>query len=221
MSSRKFLTLFLLCALVPLAAAWASLRFGWFSAAPTVNHGEWLTQELRLLPAPERGGGQWHLVYVPGVEGEPACAEGSAASARAADAVARVEAGDRAATVAMQAPPARPAADSAPTAPASRCEQALLILQQLHVGLGRKQTRVQALVLAAENPAARARYPHIEWQAAQVSEAAVQGRIVLVDPRGLALLRYAVEPGPEQAQRVAGDIRSDLLRLMNYDRSGV
>ena len=55
----------------------------------------------------------------------------------------------------------------------------------------------------------------------QVSDAAVQGRIVLVDPRGLALLRYAVEPGPEQAQRVAGDIRSDLLRLMNYDRSGV
>ena len=39
--------------------------------------------------------------------------------------------------------------------------------------------------------------------------------------RGLALLRYAVEPGPQQAQRVAGDIRSDLLRLMNYERSGV
>jgi hypothetical protein len=175
MSSRKFLALFLLCALVPLAAAWASLRFGWFSAAPTVNHGEWLTQELRLLPAPERGGGQWHLVYVPAGEGELA----------------------------------------------ERSEQALLILQQLHAGLGRKQTRVQALVLAAENPAARVRYPHIEWQATQVSEAAVQGRIVLVDPRGLALLRYAVEPGPEQAQRVAGDIRSDLLRLMNYDRSGV
>ena len=175
MSSRKFLALFLLCAVVPLAAAWASLRFGWFSAAPTVNHGEWLTQELRLLPAPEHGGGQWHLVYVPAVEGELA----------------------------------------------ERSEQALLILQQLHVGLGRKQTRVQALVLAAENPAARARYPHIEWRAAQVSDATVQGRIVLVDPGGLALLRYAVEPGPEQAQRVAGDIRSDLLRLMNYDRSGV
>lgn len=39
MSSRKFLALFLLCALVPLAAAWASLRLGWFAAAPTVNHG--------------------------------------------------------------------------------------------------------------------------------------------------------------------------------------
>ena len=64
MSSRKFFSLFVLCALVPLAAAWASLRWGWFSAAPTVNHGEWLTQELRLLPAPERGGGRWHLVYV-------------------------------------------------------------------------------------------------------------------------------------------------------------
>ena len=200
MSSRKFLALFLLCALVPLAAAWASLRFGWFSAAPTVNHGEWLTQELRLLPAPERGGGQWHLVYVPAAEGEQACSDAREA-------------------------PARPVADAAPSthapAPTTRCEQALLILQQLHVGLGRKQTRVQALVLAAEIPAARARYPHIEWQAAQVSETAVQGRIVLGDPRGLALLRYAVEPGPEQAQRVAGDIRSDLLRLMNYDRSGV
>ncbi|MBV2262645.1 MAG: hypothetical protein KUL79_03690 [Thauera sp.] len=174
MSSRKFLSLFLLCALVPLAAAWASLRFGWFAAAPTVNHGEWLTQELRLLPAPARGGGPWHLVYVAAAEGEPA----------------------------------------------DRSEQALLILQQLHAGLGRKQARVQALVLAAENPPVRARYPHIEWQAAQVGDAAVQGRIVLVDPRGLALLRYAVEPGPQQAQRVAGDIRSDLLRLLNYDRSG-
>ncbi|HHW63199.1 MAG TPA: hypothetical protein GX403_04455 [Rhodocyclaceae bacterium] len=196
MSSRKFLSLFLLCALVPLAAAWASLRLGWFSAAPTVNHGEWLTQELRLLPPPAQGGGQWHLVYVPAGEGELGCSEASAV-------------------------PAGPGADPAPTAQASRCEQALLILQQLHAGLGRKQARVQALVLAAENPAARARYPHVEWQAVPVGEPALQGRIVLVDPRGLALLRYAVEPDPQQAQRVAGDIRSDLLRLMNYDRSGV
>lgn len=183
MSSRKFLALFLLCALVPLAGAWLSLKFGWFSAAPTANHGEWLTQELRLLPAPARGGGRWHLVYVPAADADLACSEG----------------------------------DAAP----GRCEQALLILQQLHAGLGRKQTRVQALVLAAHSPALLARYPHVEWQAAEVSDAAVQGRIVLVDPRGLALLRYAVEPDPEQAQQVAGDIRSDLLRLMNYDRSGV
>lgn len=196
MSSRKFLSLFLLCALVPLVAAWASLRFGWFSAAPTVNHGEWLTQELRLLPAPERGGGQWHLVYVAETEGEPACGASGAALVRAD-------------------------AASSPPVLTTRCEQALLILQQLHAGLGRKQARVQALVLAAQDPAARMRYPHIEWQAARVSEPALQGRIVLVDPRGLALLRYAVEAGPQQAQRVAGDIRSDLLRLMNYDRSGV
>ena len=105
--------------------------------------------------------------------------------------------------------------------PPSRCAQALRILQQLHAGLGRKQARVQALVLAVESPVARARFPHVEWQAAQVGDVEVQGRIVLVDPRGLALLRYAVEPGPQQAQRVAGDIRSDLLRLMNYERSGV
>ena len=189
MSSRKFFSLFLLCALVPLAAAWASLRFGWFAAVPTVNHGEWLTQELRLLPAPAHGGGQWHLVYVPAAEGEAGC----------------TEAGDR----------------DADTAAATRCEQALRILQQLHAGLGRKQARVQALVLAVESPVVRARFPHVEWQAAQVGDVEVQGRIVLVDPRGLALLRYAVEPGPQQAQRVAGDIRSDLLRLMNYERSGV
>lgn len=193
MSSRKFFSLFLLCALVPLAAAWAALRFGWFSAAPTVNHGEWLTQELRLLPAPEHGGGPWHLVYVPAAEGEGACAG----------------AGERA---------VQSAAD---TASATRCEQALRILQQLHAGLGRKQARVQPLVLAAENPAARARFPHVHWRAAPIGESALQGRIVLVDPRGLALLRYEVAPDPQQAQRVAGDIRSDLLRLMNYDRSGV
>ena len=200
MSSRKFLSLFLLCALVPLAAAWASLRFGWFAAAPTVNHGEWLTQELRLLPAPAQGGGQWHLVYVPAGESERACSDGREAASQ----------------LAVDGAPTTPA-----VAPATRCEQALLILQQLHAGLGRKQARVQALVLATSDPAARARYPHVEWQAAQVNDAALQGRIVLVDPRGLALLRYAVEPGAAQAQRVAGEIRSDLLRLMNYDRSGV
>lgn len=199
MSSRKFLGLFLLCALVPLAAAWASLRLGWFAAAPTVNHGEWLTQELRLLPASARAGGPWHLVYVPAADGDPACGEADQAPARAADAALPV---------------------AVANAPVSRCEQALLILQQLHIGLGRKQARVQVLVLAARSPAVLARYPHIEWQAAPVSEAALQGRIVLVDPRGLALLRYAVEPGAHAAQRVAGDIRSDLLRLMNYDRSG-
>ena len=184
MSSRRFLTLFLLCALVPLAAAWASLRFDWFAAAPTLNHGEWLTQELRLLPPPAQGGGQWHLVYVPAVGGEAACPESGEALVP-------------------------PGVGIAPTAPATRCEQALMILQQLHAGLGRKQARVQALVLAADNPAVRARYPHVEWQAAQVSDAA---RVVETDLKALL-------DTPESARaELCARIESGLVQLRETER---
>lgn len=201
MSSRRFLALFLLCALVPLAAAWLSLRLGWFAAAPTANHGEWLTQELRLLPDPGRGSGQWRLVYLPAADDAPACDAGRGAAMLQ--------------TVVHVPPSAAPA-----QVPGARCEQALLILRQLHAGLGRKQVRVQPLVLAARSPAALARFPQVEWVPGRVVDAALQGCIVLVDPHGLALLRYRVEPGLQQAQRVAGDIRSDLLRLIGYERSG-
>lgn len=200
MGSRKFLALFALCALVPLAAAWLSLHLGWFAAAPTANHGEWLAQELRLLPEPGSGSGQWRLVYLPAADDAPAC-----------------DAGRGAATLQTVAHPV-PAAP--PRAPGARCEQALLILRQLHAGLGRKQTRVQPLVLAARSPPALARFPQVQWLPGRVADAALEGSIVLVDPHGLALLRYRVEPGLQQAQRVAGDIRSDLLRLIGYERSG-
>src|SRR5690606_15292684 len=150
--------------------------------------GESLMQDLRLLAPLAAGVGQGLLAYVPAGAGGLSWLVAQEASANTD--------GDGASTARARAP-------------ATRRVPALSGQQQLHAGPGRRPARVQALALAAEDPPARARYPHLAWPAAQISDPALLGRIVLVDPRGLPLLRYAVEPGAAQAQRVAGEIRSD------------
>ncbi|KKL01725.1 hypothetical protein EIK76_16510 [Rheinheimera mesophila] len=62
MAKKKFLLLFLLCSLLPLAFAQAFLSLGWFGGA-TTNKGQWLTEEIVLLPKAE-GDVHWRLVYV-------------------------------------------------------------------------------------------------------------------------------------------------------------
>ena len=62
MAKKKFLLLFLLCSLLPLAFAQALLSFGWFSSA-TTNKGQWLSGEVSLLPA-ATDTAHWRLVYV-------------------------------------------------------------------------------------------------------------------------------------------------------------
>lgn len=100
------------------------------------------------------------------------------------------------------------------------CEQALFALQQLYAGMGRKQLKIKPLVMAAQAPAQLKQFPAIAWQPEQGTAAELQNQIVIVNQRGLVLLRYPVDGNPEHMRDLARDIRTDLLRLINYDRSG-
>lgn len=171
MTSRKFFSLFLLCALVPLVAAKVSLALGWFSHN-SINKGYWLEHEIELLPTAEAHAAAWRLVYI------------------------------------------------APETCTQTCEQALYSLQQLYTGLGRKQLKIQPLVLATESPSGISQFSALEWQKKNSSADQLHDQIVIVNREGLALLRYPANLDREQMKNIAKDIRADLLRLMNYDRSG-
>lgn len=101
-----------------------------------------------------------------------------------------------------------------------QCEQALFTLQQLYSGMGRKQLKVKPLVMAQQQPVQLKQFPAISWQPEQSVANELQNQIVIVNQRGLVLLRYPVADSPEHMRDLARDIRTDLLRLINYDRSG-
>jgi len=98
-----------------------------------------------------------------------------------------------------------------------RCQQALHTVQQLYVGLGRKQNQVQTVFVGQALPAEYSLF-HLH-QSPAASQ--LQNQIVIVDQHGLALLSY---PMPEQAEQMAVTakaIRADLMKLINYDRTSV
>ena len=100
------------------------------------------------------------------------------------------------------------------------CELALYTMQQLYIGFGRKQTALSTLILAEQAPAQLAKFPSIAWQAPTTSVPELQNQILIVNQQGLVLLRYPV-PLDQAGMLVVGKgIRTDLLRLMNYDRVG-
>jgi len=101
-----------------------------------------------------------------------------------------------------------------------QCEQALFTLQQLYSGMGRKQLKIKPLVMAQQQPEQLTKFPAIDWQREPSAASELQNQIVIVNQRGLVLLRYPVVENPEQMRDLAKDIRTDLLRLINYDRSG-
>jgi hypothetical protein len=101
------------------------------------------------------------------------------------------------------------------------CEQALYVMQQLYTGLGRKQLKVQILVSAAEKPLQLANYAEIDWIEPKDSLASFNNQILLLNEDGLALLQYSVSEDMPAMIAIAKDIRSDLNRLMNYDRGGL
>lgn len=171
MTSRKFFSLFLLCALLPLLAAKLSLALGLFNHS-SVNKGHWLEHDIELLPNADTYTTAWRLVYV------------------------------------------------APGKCTQACAQALYSLQQLYTGLGRKQLKIQPLVMSSESPSELAEFSAIEWRQKNSSADQLHDQIVIVNRDGLALLRYPVNTDREKMKNIAKDIRADLLRLMNYDRSG-
>ena len=62
MNKKLFLSLFLLAALVPLAAAKLALAMGWFSDSG-INRGQWLTEEIYPIKLSGDAVHKWHLVY--------------------------------------------------------------------------------------------------------------------------------------------------------------
>lgn len=101
------------------------------------------------------------------------------------------------------------------------CEIALYTMQQLYIGLGRKQDEVNTLIVAEQAPAQLTKFSSIAWQAPITSTPELRNQIVIVNQQGLILLRYPVTLDPAGMLTVGKDIRTDLLRLMNYDRNGV
>ena len=63
MAKNKFLLLFVLCCVVPLAAAKLVLSNGWFSSGVN-SQGQWLSKEIHLLPPSKSTDPHWRLVYL-------------------------------------------------------------------------------------------------------------------------------------------------------------
>lgn len=72
MPKKKFLWLFAACCLLPLAMAQLVLSSGWFSAGVN-SKGQWLTEEIQLLPATAANQPHWRLVYLAPQECTQAC----------------------------------------------------------------------------------------------------------------------------------------------------
>jgi hypothetical protein len=100
-----------------------------------------------------------------------------------------------------------------------QCQQALYTVQQLYVGLGRKQEQVQPVLLS--ETAVPADYPlFTRHRAVSAVPQALQNRILLIDHQGLVLLSYTM-PSEDDMAATAKAIRQDLLKLLNYDRTSV
>lgn len=101
------------------------------------------------------------------------------------------------------------------------CNQALQVMQQLYIGLGRKQLNIEPLFLTAKAMPGLDQFPAIDALVDTQPQTELNNQIVIVNQRGLVLLRYPLNGDGEQMKNVAKDIRADLLRLMNYDRNDV
>ncbi len=110
------------------------------------------------------------------------------------------------------------------------CENSLAVLQQLYTGLGRKQLGVQVAYITGNEISStnlELRFPALkmisvveEIHSANIDRSKLElldDQFVIINQQGVALLRYPLVDA--SVPRVAADVRSDLLRLFNYDRS--
>ena len=171
MNKKLFISLFLLAALVPLAAAKLALAMGWFSDSG-VNRGKWLEEDVYPLSLSDVDAHQGHLVYV----ASPTCAE--------------------------------------------ECRTAAYTLQQFYIGLGAKHERLSLSLISSQPPAWINEYPDLHWQHAGDLPSSYEQKILLLNPQGLALLSYDFAAAAD-LPHIARDIRTDVLRLLKYDREGL
>lgn len=169
---KNFLWLFFLCCVLPLIIAELTLSFAWMPSK-TINKGEWLEQDLQLLPARLDVSQHWSLVYV---QAEP-CDQS--------------------------------------------CEMSLYAIQQIYIGLGRHQEKLNLYVVSSNFPQQLAQFPAVKWRAPDYPLAPLQNHIYIANQQGLALLRYSVIQDKKTLLETSKDIRTDLLRLINYDRGSL
>lgn len=74
MAKQKFIGLFVLCCLLPLAAAWLVLTSGWYQGGVN-SKGQWFATEIRLLPAVPATAPHWRLVFVAPASCQQSCAQ--------------------------------------------------------------------------------------------------------------------------------------------------
>jgi len=163
MKKTRFLLLFSLCLLLPLAAAKAVLSLGWLGSG-TSNKGQWLTSELPLLPA-VAGKQHWRLVFL---NPQPQCE--------------------------------------------TICLEAAYLQQQVFQALGRKQDYLALWQVGGEAQAG------FLWQPLPAQAGSYSNDLLLVDAKGLAILRYPV--ALERAANIATGkaILADLRKLLTYER---
>ena len=103
---------------------------------------------------------------------------------------------------------------------ATQCLSALHTVQQLYVGLGRKQAQVQPVLISSE--AASSDYVAFKQQPPITAvPSALHNKILLIDQQGLVLLSYPMPVVEAEMADTARAIRQDLLKLLNYDRTAV
>lgn len=102
------------------------------------------------------------------------------------------------------------------------CELVLYTLQQLYSGLAARKERVTMLILADRQPHQLENFRDLAWRTAGVNFANsyLENQIVLVNPQGVALLHYPITAEPLAMVALAKAIRTDLLRLLAFERSG-
>lgn len=102
----------------------------------------------------------------------------------------------------------------------SACKLALTGLQQFYAGLGAKQDRVQVMLAADSSPVLLNQFPSLHWLALDNVTPELRGKFLLLNPRGMALLSYDLITAKDMSV-LARDMRTDLLRLLKYDREGL
>ena len=109
------------------------------------------------------------------------------------------------------------------------CQFAIHALHQIYSGLGKYQSRVEADLVSSQPPDFSLSDEHgLLWLMPPINgEAALDNEILILNPQGVALLRYKIatnsndENAQQNAPELAKAIRTDLLRLLNYDRVAV